>query len=92
MYGLENEGANKLDVIHNWKRSAVQGEKRKVFLFPDSAEKAENHWRIKANRFGFGLLTVSEMTGIEDPEKGSDIADYLELVDDILKNIELKIK
>lgn len=92
LYGLENEGANKLEVIHEWKRSGTPTEKRCVFLLPDSAEKAQNHWRIKANRFGFGILTVSELTGINDPEDGSDIADYLEIMDDVLKVINEKNK
>lgn len=87
LYGLENEGADKLSIIHEWKKKN-QGN---VFLLPDSAEKAENHWRIKANRFGFGLMTVSELTGIETPEDGSDVGDYFEYMEKILKNIEIKI-
>lgn len=91
LYGLENEGADKLSVIHDWKRG---GRERNVFLLPDSGIKAETHWRIKANRFGFGLLTVSELTEIEEPEDGSDVADFygLDKMSDILKAIELKLE
>jgi len=88
LYGLENEGANKLAVIHDWKKKT----KGNVFLLPDSGEKAEHHWRIKAYRYGFGLLTVSELTGIKKPKDGADVADYLGKIEIILKKIKEKVK